>query len=527
MSKVFPRHETKYQKVSDNNKCAIPNFQSFATVGHKEWFQLPIQPTAPTTAFSSAPTTIYYDLEPNDCKGIEDLCIRLTVSASGGDVRIVGAPYLFDTITLIADKGSGSNLIKFLPENIIAWCMLTMSEEEQKDWAKLMNFSLSDINSKNQRKYWYNESNYIRDGESRQIYIPLPVNFIKLQSLDFRHVKNPLRFRFECSNDIVLDGSVNNLSLDNIELIVKAHNESQFDMLASLANAKKRHNCYQFLDCERVTFNSKTLTAGNSSEFYLDNFSGKCAFLLVCIKGSTTPSASDNTLFNYLEVGKNGTFDLQSPSGTSILCNGNPINQTVLYHNLMEQIDNKPYTGMYIIPFCEDIRKSLALGNINGFYQLRGHRCKLSIGFDSAPTQEVHTISMDQLGVTGSYRYAFENGGISDQGLDFDATASEIQTAINAMPQLLEKDISVVVNDGIDGVTSQTVTYNSGSGKVSDELGKITIVGNGIPKVNSTSVSTYGDDGFTTGSNYEVSIHCYKWAKFIVDKEGNLKTEDL
>ena len=153
MAKVYARHETKHQKVSDHHKCAIPAFQSFATIGHKEWYTLPIQPTAPTTAFSSAPTTIYYDLEPNDCKNIEDLCIRLTLSASSADVQTTGAPFYFDEITLIADKGSGQELVKIFPENIIAWCMLTMNEEEQNYWAKHMNFSLTDFKSQNQRKY--------------------------------------------------------------------------------------------------------------------------------------------------------------------------------------------------------------------------------------------------------------------------------------------------------------------------------------------------------------------------------------
>lgn len=527
MVKVHARHEVKHQKVTDNDKCSIPVFQSFATVGHKEYFTLPIQPTAPTTAFSNAPTTIHYDLEPNDCKLIEDMCIRLTVSASGGDIRTVGAPFLFDDITLISDKGSGPNLVKIYAENIIAWCMLTMNEEQQNEWAKRMNFSLTDLKSTNQRKYWYNESNYIRDGETREIYIPLPLNFLKLQALDFRHIKNPLRFRFQCSNDVVIDGSASNLSLDNIEILVTSHKESKFDMFATMALGKKSTHCYQFLDCERVTYNNKTLTAGNATEFYLDNFSNKAAFLMICIKGSTTPNASDKTLFNFLEIGKNGTFDLQSASGTSLLGNGNPINQTVLYNNLLQQLDNKPYKGMYILPFCEDIKKSIALGNVNGFMQLRGDRKKLSIVFDTAPTSEVHQVNLASLGVTGNYKYAFENGAISDQSLDYNDSAADIKVAIDAIPQLAERDISVTVNDGIDGTTAQTVTYNAGSGRVSDEVGKITILGNNTPKVTSTSITTYGDDGFTTGSNYEISIFCYKWAKFIVDKHGNLKTEDL
>ena len=164
---------------------------------------------------------------------------------------------------------------------------------------------------------------------------------------------------------------------------------------------------------------------------------------------------------------------------------------------------------------------------MNGIFDFYGLRDYLEITFDSAPTQEVQTINTESLGVTGSYRYAFENGIISDQEVSFDETPANIQSAINAIPQLAERDISVTVNDGLDGVTAQTVTFNANSGRVVDELGKITVLGNGIPRVTSTSVSTYGSTGFTTGSNYQVEIFMYKYKCLTVDKKGNLNCKDL
>ena len=111
MSKVVSRLEAKHQKVSDGSNNVIPMFQSFATVGYKEWFNIPIQPAAPATTFSSAPTTVFFDLSPHDCKQIEYVVVRLTLSASGGDVLPVGSPYLFEKITIHADKASGQNLV--------------------------------------------------------------------------------------------------------------------------------------------------------------------------------------------------------------------------------------------------------------------------------------------------------------------------------------------------------------------------------------------------------------------------------
>ena len=528
MPKVVSRVETSHGKVSDGEKRSVPVFQSFATIGHKEWFTIPIQPTAPTNAFSSAPTTIYYDIEPHDAKEVKDLCIRLTLSASGGDVRIVGAPFLFDTITLISNKGSGDNLVKLYAENIIAWCMLTMNDEEQQQWSKLMNFSLADSKSRNLKKYWYNESNYIRDGETRQIYMPLPLNFVKMSALDLSHLKNPLRLRFECSNDVVIDGSVNNLSLDNIELLVCGHQESAFDMHAREARNKRANHAYNFLDVERITINDRTLNASTKTDFFLDQLTSKVAFFLVCIKGNTNPANSDDTLFDYLEIGKNGTFDIESSSGRSEYCNGNPVSQTVLYHHLQEQLQSKPFAGMYIIPFCEDIKKSIILGNINGFKQMTGAKEKLSIVFDSAPTSEVQTISIGTTATAGTYRYAFENFAFSDQEVDYNDSTSDLLSAINAIPYLQERNYTASsVANNINTSASHAVTFTNTNGNISNEVGKITIVGNGIPKVNSTSVTTYGDDGWASGSNYEVSIYAYKWAKFCVDNDGELKVEQL
>ena len=95
------------------------------------------------------------------------------------------------------------------------------------------------------------------------------------------------------------------------------------------------------------------------------------------------------------------------------------------------------------------------------------------------------------------------------------------------MPQLQERDITVSVNDGIDASTSHTITYSSRSGKVSEDLGKITILGNNTPKITSTSLTTPHQSGFTTGSGYTVEIHCYKYKCLEVSKNGKITCKDL
>jgi hypothetical protein len=117
---------------------------------------------------------------------------------------------------------------------------------------------------------------------------------------------------------------------------------------------------------------------------------------------------------------------------------------------------------------------------------------------------------------------------MSDQDIDYDDTASAVKAIIDAMPQLVERGISVAVNDGIDGTTAQTITYNARSGKVSQELGKISLIGNNLnSKITSTALTTPHQSGWTTGSGYQVEIHMYKFRCLEVEKNGKLRAKDL
>ena len=101
-------------------------------------------------------------------------------------------------------------------------------------------------------------------------------------------------------------------------------------------------------------------------------------------------------------------------------------------------------------------------------------------------------------------------------------------SALNALPSLKDKNITAsAISNNLEDNTSHNITFSARAGRVSDELGKLTLMGNGIPKVNSTSITTYGIDGWTTGSNYEISVYCWKYCKFIVGKDGSLDVEEL
>ena len=331
--------------------------------------------------------------------------------------------------------------------------------------------------------------------------------------------------RLEWSNDIVISGDRTNLSLDNLNLIIRNFAEENFDHNHRVDQQIKNNHKYYYLDCERLQYNDKTLTAGSTTKFALDQFVGKCPFLIVVIKNSSSPQASDKSQIDYVEVGDDATFDITNPSSQSLLGQGTALKESQIYQIFKQQTGNPHLKGVYLIPFCENVKKSMA-GVVNGFFDFVGLKDYLEIKMGNAPTSEVHTITQNAVSSAGTYRYCFANGGaISDQELDYNSNAAAIKSALESMPQLAERNITVTAGGDLTSAT-QTITFSSNAGRVADELGKISIIGNGTSKVNNTAVSTVGKRGFTTGSNYQVEIFMYKFKCLKVHKNGHITCED-
>ena len=503
-----------------------PPHQITATAGSDAYVHLSCSPAPPTTSLNSG-NTINFDIERDTIKLIDDIIIRFRVSCSSADVETLPVHYWCNRLIVEAERGSADELIHIYPENFIIWDYLTENRVNRETSQYYSNYYSTPYKSENAEKYWIRENNKFKAGETRDVYLKIPALFFHLKAIDMTHVRSDLRLRLELSNDIIVSGSASNLSLDSLDLVCQNFAEEDFDRNFRTKMLLTEPHKYMYCDCERYQVSDKTLNAGATTKIELDQFTGKMGFAVVVIKPSTTPAASDKSKINFVEIGQEGTMDITNPNSQSLLGQGTALKEGHLYQIFSQQTNNPHVKGMYIIPFSENVKKALAGSMATGFREFVGLRDYLELTFDSAPTQEVQTISLGTTASSGTYRYGFEKCGLSDQELDYDDGASDIQTAINAMPELLDRNISVTVNDGIDAVTSQTITFNANSGKVSDELGKITILGNGTPKVNSTSVTTTGRRGFTSGSNYQVNVYMYKFKCLNVDKNGRLSCHDV
>ena len=503
----------------------VPQHQAIITAGTDSYIQLPCSPPPSTTALGRN-GTIYFDIERDTVRLINDICLRFRVSCSGGDVDCLPPNYWINKLVIEAEHGSGDELIHLYPENWIVWDYMLEDRYERNSSETYGNYYTSPYKGENVEKYWTNERTKFRDGQSRDVYLKIPALFFHLNMIDMTHVRSDLRLRLELSNDIVVSGSIDNLSLDDLNLIVRNFSEEDFDHDHRVKQQmESKHKCV-YLDTERYQVTDKTLNAGSTTRIELDQFTGKMAFALVAIKPSTTPSASDRSKINFVEIGPEGTFDITNPNSQSLLGQGNALKEGHVYQIWKEQTGNPAVKGLYLIPFSENCKKSF-VGSMNGWMEYVGLRDYLEIKFDGAPTQEAHTITLGGTASAGTYRYAFENGLISAQELDYNDNTASIKSAIESIPHLQEKNISVSVAGTLDAGTSQVITYNANSGQVSNEFGKITIIGNGIPKVSSTAVTTTGRRGFTSGSNYQVNVYMFKFKCLEVDKNGRLRCYDV
>ena len=524
MPKLKNLADVELPKINEGG-ALLPLHQSHMTSGMDSTITIPSTPTISSSILGSG-NTYFWDLEPDEVGRIDDLCFRFRITCSTADVECLPPHYWFSRIVLEAEKGSGDELIHIYPENMVFWHWLTENRESREASSKLCNYARTEIKSENAEKYWINDKTKFKAGETRDVYLQIPALFLHLNALDMRHTRNDFRFRLEFSNDIVVSGDRTNLSVDSLDLVAQTFSEESYDYRHRMSRSQKNNHKYIYLDHEVLSYNSYTLSANQTQRFSLDQFVGKVPFLFVVIKPNNAPVASDKSKINYIEIGENGTFDITNSSSQSLLGNGTAIKQDYIFDQFVKQTGNPHLKGVYLINFSRSVKSSLA-GQVNGFFEFVGLRDYLEITFDAAPTQEVHTVSLASLGTTGTYRYAFENGAISDQDADYDDSAADLKAIIDAIPQLADRDISVTVNDGIDASTSHTVTYDTRSGKVSEELGKITLLGNNIPKVTSTALTTPYQSGWTSGSNYTVEIHAYKFKCLEVSKNGKITCKDL
>src|SRR5690606_5428431 len=515
MAQIFDA-KSRIGLVPSNNGGLQPDFQSIARTGIESYIQIDMRPNPSTSALTNG-DDLLFDLEPNDGFNIKDMVLRLRVSCSNAEVQTVPAPYLFKRIRIISNKGSGDTLQTIYPEQLVHWNRIL--EEPDREWVE-RNGHIKFLKGPHEMKIIAPEA--LAVGEIKESYIPLPMSWWQMQAIQLQELREDGRIWIELDSDFVVSGTSTNVSLDAVTLLINQDDLNDQENKEWISAQENHEHRYRYLDVIRITDNSKTLTASSESKFDLQNIVGKCPFLLVYIKPSAAPSASNGAKWLYTHLGHNTKFDLRSTTNESMLGKGNGIRADYLEYLYALTHKQKPVRGVYMIPFTNDPLSAVS-GVIDNFFDFTGDKDTLSITFDSAPVQEVHRITASATIDGGSYRYYI--GGEFSSELDHDANDAAQKAAIEAIP-IVDK-WGYTVTSGGNVTATRDYTWGSGNGRVSETLGLLQILGNslkdgGVNATLTTSLLTRGREGFITGSGYTVEIHAYYYRELLVDKNGRL-----
>ena len=189
---------------------------------------------------------------------------------------------------------------------MMLWHFFTESRESREKSSKLCNYARTPI--KDAEKFWVSENTKFKTGQTREVYLQIPALFLHLNAVDMRHIRQDFRIRLEFANSasVVVSGDRTNLSLDNLDVVIKSFAEESYDYQHRMNRLKNNKHKYLYLDHERLIYNDKTLTAGATTKFALDQFVGKCPFIIVVIKPNNSPVASDKSLIDFVEIGEDG-----------------------------------------------------------------------------------------------------------------------------------------------------------------------------------------------------------------------------
>ena len=488
-------------------------------------------PQPPTNAFANG-STLNVDLDFNECGIVDDLEIRFTVSASGGAVQLPPTSHLIKQVIVESAKSVGEEICRFYPDNVVFWEQLTENDESRKK-NSIYRKSKRITNQEGTEKYTaVANTNNIPDGEKRDFYLKVPLALLPLQAFDLTKIRNGLRFRIECAsgNDVAISGSISNLSLDSVHMIVRSVDLDGLD-IQEQNKESKYHQSFIYLDVEKLA-ETKTLTAGSETKIDIDSFNGKSGFFLVVIKPS---SQTGTNRYKYYELGPDATVDVLGASGYSKLANGTPIKEHFLYKHFTDQTGNKALAGFYLIPYSEDVNACIS-GSLSGGYKQfsTSMRDQLSIKPDENGTSAVATLTRaNSTNTAGYYRVATTKGYMSGTDLAYNTSIANIKSNFEAIPEVADRGYTVTVANDMTSSSPTTFTFHQHEdGDVFAEIGIPTIIPYSLnnsgtnDSVSSSVATTYGRKGFVDGS-YSVEVYNYHFRECVITPAGDVRVRDL
>ena len=529
MPVVETRYNAKHDKVVHDG-CYFPTHSVIALTSKPSVFTVPIQPAASPNAFQNR-NTIIFDLETAEVECVERAYFKFQLSTIASTLELAPVFEWFEDILIEESKGVGEELARIYPMTQWMYFWSCMCEEQRESCARNGAFKLVQ-NSKGEVEI---QRDRVRGrlvaGQPKEFYLPIPVNFMNNGSIDMRHIINDLRIRLRVasSNNVVVSGNSSDLRVDDIELIVDSVEQLPFDEEHSMKHMRTKDHGFVFLDTEVLTYNDKTLNANAKLRHDLDAFVGKAAFIAMVIKNSTNPTGEDR--YRYADPTDSARIDLESSAGVSLYGEGTPVDIRHIKHCLTHKMAKRYIKGITVLDFSDVGIKQAFEGTVGGYHQFVGNKIYFSVEFPSPPVAEVQELFVDTVsGVADGGGVGFEVDGESSIQASASNSPSDYATFINGTEKMLDKGYTVSVNQNFAAGNSIQLTF-SPAGEI--DLNTVVKVNSNLTSAGTskyytgTTKVTEGQDGWTSGSNYQTELYLFKFRELKITSDGKLLVRDM
>jgi hypothetical protein len=460
-----------------------------------------------SSIFSSSNGRIEIKIDRQSAEKAIGFKFRIRLSESGGSnsITVVPIPYLFDRIEFWAEAGSGDQISNHYADTMF-WLYNVFADEQ--------NFVLMQNIGSSQK--WQNNVS-IAAGKSVDYYLELPGSWVEIVKPFIGNFKGDILCRLYTRNGVTASGS-GTLALSQLDLILEHDDLSESDKSLHIQQYENNVLRHTYLDIIHIS-ETKTCTASSETKFSLENLVGKCAFMLFCLRSST--SSTSNAITNYADIGDTCQVDILGPQNQKLLGHGTPIYGKELKSFMSKHFPGSlaKYKNVYLIPFCHNAMK--AFTHTDGYMYFHGENYNLSLTFPAAGTSEVQTITLTNPANDGGYYQLAYKGYITDS-LAYNANAAAIKAALEALPSIIDDGLTVTASGAATATFTLTfspakqVAYSNGHNANLVKIIPTSLNDGGVFEIGATTVTTVGAAGFTTGT-YQLDLYAFVYRDFFCD----------
>lgn len=463
-----------------------------------------------TNAFNGQNTDmIQLKIEPSSLPGpISQMMLRFKLTSTSTAVQLMPSPYWVNRIELWQD--SDNEFQRFYNDELFINHFIFQRPNKMRSVKAILNMNQED------RNYFYSE--WMAPSTTQYYYLPIPSTFIEAFNLNLSYMKGEPWVRiYPASTPINIDGSTSYTpTVGEIALVYQStllSSKGKATQIELYRNPKSQMILHPIL----VPTQSVSYASSTSYTQTLESVTGKCPLIVFCLR--TSSSNTSQAVLKNVDLGDNCTVSVATPSGQDILYNGNPSRVSAVKFFAVDEIENADFMNdrnYYVIPFCENVGKSL-LGQMNGFVQFDGSKYQLTLNTGASGTACTQTVTLSAAATAGNYYLSFR-GAISAE-LAYNASTSAMATAFNNMlsAQLHPKGpLTATFSATAAAGTSVVITITGPNGNIVQVDDLVTFVFDTNTSASqvtaSTAISQYAVSGFPTATSYFLVVYAYVFA---------------